>query len=120
MKQAIGPGRAHSLLHLMVLLMACCFCFNGRAASLDLATSATIRDLPRYVDILEDRTGQRPVGSLLQGSDTVWSKTGEQALQISYSTSVWWSRQGDAASCIRYAGGTSRPVICLFAAKFSS
>lgn len=92
MKQAIGPGRAHSLLHLMVLLMACCFCFNGRAASLDLATSATIRDLPRYVDILEDRTGQRPVGSLLQGSDTVWSKTGEQALQISYSTSVWWIR----------------------------
>ncbi len=81
------PGRIIAL-----LLVGCLFPWISLAAEVNLATTASLTDLSRYVEMLEDPAGSHSLAEVMRLDRTAWTGTRERMLQLGYSTAVWWVR----------------------------
>lgn len=86
------PNCAVALLNLIILIFCVTLSADGVADTLELANANSLRDLSRYVDFLEDPDGRMDSETVRHLDDEAWSQTNERALQLGYSTSVWWVR----------------------------
>lgn len=80
--------------HLSVYLMILGLCLSGKGMSetLELANTASLKDLSRHVGMLEDPGGKLTTEQVLATDPSGWSTTDESMLKIAYSTSTWWIR----------------------------
>jgi len=76
----------------IVFLVCLALPLTGLANTLALDRLETLRDLARYVALLEDADGQLEAGAVKNRLPSAWSRTDERTLQLGSSDSAWWVR----------------------------